>query len=203
MALAPDFIRNDDTPVSTSEDKLTKARELGKKFFDLDAEVDALEDKLSKKKAERLELQQKTIPVFFNDAGIDSIGLPEDKVDIKIEPYYKASISAEWTPEQIEEGFEVLEDLDGGDIIRAVFTVDFLKEEYEDAKELQEFIRTQWPKANLHPSKITKSVPWNSLTKFVKEYTEDESTDPLTDEQKRALGATIGHIAKIKPRKDK
>ncbi len=49
---------------------------------------------------------------------------------------------------------------------------------------------------------MVKSVPWTTLTKFVKEYTEDESTDPLTDEQKKALGATIGLVAKIKPRKE-
>lgn len=200
---APDFIRNDENSSVTSEDKLTKARRLGKQFFDLSTEIDDLEEKLTTKKAERLELQHKTLPTFFNEAGIDKIGLPDDEVDVEIKPFYKANIASDWPPEDIERGFSVLEDLDGDDIIRATLQVLFLKEEYEDAKELMEFIRTNWPKANMHPITIAKSVPWNSLTKFVKEYSEDESTDPLTEEQKKALGATIGLIAKIKPRKDK
>lgn len=203
MSQAPDFIRNDKASSVTSEDKLAEARKLAKQFFDLNKEVEDLEEKLEKKKSERLELQHKTIPTFFNEAQLDKIGLPEDNVDIEIKPYYKASIAADWPQEDIDKAFQVLEDLDGDDIIRAKVVFEFLKEEYDDAKELMEFVRTNWPKANMHPSRMDKAVPWTTLTKFVKDYSEDESTDPLTEEQKKALGATIGLIAKIKERKSK
>lgn len=203
MNQAPDFIRDADTSDIVSKDKLDQAKKLGLEFFQLEEEIEDLEAQLSDKKAKKLELQHKTLPTLFGDAQIDIIGLPDQNVDIKIKPYYKASISAEWPPEQIEEGFRVLEDLDGDDIIRATLSILFLKEEYDVAKELEEFIRTQWPKANAHPIRIEKSVPWMTLTKFVKEYSEDESTDPLTEEQLKALGATVGRIAKIEKRKEK
>lgn len=203
MSQAPDFIRDADTSGIQSKDKLDQARKLGLEFFELEEEIEKLEEKLATKKERKLELQHKTLPTLFGDAQIDIIGLPDQNVDIEIKPYYKASISSEWPTDDIKKGFETLEELDGQDIIRAELKVLFMKEEYEDAKELAEFIRRSWPKANSHPVNIDMSVPWMTLTKFVREYSEDETTDPLTEEQLKALGATIGRIAKIKKRKEK
>lgn len=203
MSQAPDFIRNADTSSLTSADKLDQCRKLAEEFYNLEKEIEDMESSLSEKKEKKLSIAMKELPKLLNDAQLDRVGLPDKNCDIIVAPYYKASISAEWPPEEIDAGFRVLEDLDGDDIIRSELTVLFLKEEYEDAKELAEFIRTNWPKANQHPVNIKKSVPWMTLTKFVKEYTEDESTDPLTEEQLKALGATIGVLAKIKPRKEK
>jgi len=203
VAQAPSYIKNADTSNITSEASLEQARKMAKEFFDLEQEIESLEEQLSTKNKEKLELQQRKLPELFNNIQIDRIGLPEDNVDVVIGPYYKANISTEWPEDRRKKAFDVLEEIDGDEIIRAVLSVEFNTEEYDDAKELFQFIRTQWPKANQHPMKLIKAVNWATLTSFIREYTEDESTDPLTDEQKEALGATIGVIAKIKKRKTK
>lgn len=204
MIQAPSFMEDTDTSELVSEDTLTQAKKLAKQYFDAETRVEDLSDKLEEAKRELNELKLKKVPELFGTIQIDRIGLPDDDCDVRIAPFVKANISQQWEPEKIKEGFRVLdEELDGGDLIRTTLVYVFQKEEHEDAKELQEFIRNNFPKANSLVSEIKMEVPWGTLTSFLKGYIEDESTDPLTDAQKEALGATVGMAAKIVKRKKK
>jgi hypothetical protein len=202
----PEHLKGVETAELASEDQLDRARRLSREYWEIEQNIENIEKMLSDAKSRKKELTEREIPEHFASCGIDTIGLAdagEHGVDIIVGPYCHANIPKSWPVEQQERGFEVLEELDGGDLIRVVVSVSFFKEELDDAKELVEFLRTEWPKANEHPAVMDKSVPWNSLTSFLKAYIRDETTDPLTDEQKEALGATIGTVARIKPRKEK
>jgi len=206
MSSVPDHLREVDTSGLASEDKLETARRLAREYWEVEDSIEKIETMLADAKSRRKDLIEKEIPEHFASCGIDNIGLPdagENGVDVVVGPFCHANIPKSWPIEEQERGFEVLEELDGGDLVRVVVSVSFFKEELEDAKELVEFLRTEWPKANEHPAVMEKSVPWNSLTSFLKAYIRDEDNDPITDEQKAALGATIGVVARIKPRKEK
>lgn len=193
----PEFLRKETIDMSsmTSDDKLVRARELAEEYVALDKLVERTEAELKELKEKRLELQQKTLPEFFDSIGTDKVGVPHANADVIVKPYYKANISADWPPEQREKAFSYLESIDCGDIIGVTVSVKFLRGELEEAKELAEMIRKS-KFGNTHPPVMEMGTPWNTLTSLVKKRSEQGQPTDL-----EVIGAVVGRIAKIVPRK--
>lgn len=199
MSEVPSHIMAASAAVVPTEEGLSRLRKVAQQWFDLDAEIEALEERLKEKKAESLVLQQRTLPDLFAEIGTDSVGLPEAGefgADVVVDNYYKAGITADWEEERRARGFAELERLGGGDLIRTVLSVTFGKGELELARKLDELIR-QSPIGNTHIPEISMAVPWNSLTSFLKERVEAGTQI----DNREDLGLSTGRIAKIKHRK--
>lgn len=204
-------------------------RDACQKLYDSTQELKALEAQVSAKKKDINQLESRTIPDIMMSIGQDKIGLPdagEHGVDIELKPYHHANIANDWDDERRAAAFNVLERNGDGDLIRNVITMSFTKGENEKVKaflssiddvRFEELMREKATEAGalinhfeLPPADIKMTVPWNTLTSYVKEQDTKGTlfrewmtqAEPPVDPVE-ALGATIGHVAKIKPRKGK
>lgn len=161
----------------------------------------ALEKDLENLNKTITEMKHKTLPDIMSGMDLDKYGLASAGVDIVLEPYAKANISAEWEEEKQEAGFKHLEDLGVADIIRTQVTFSFSKDQFAHAmtvvamlnlmcEKIDEFEGTEIPV----PS-VKKSVPWNTLTATLKELHKKGIAVDLDK-----IGGMIGQVVKIKPR---
>ncbi len=179
-----------------SDDQLARARTVATEYAKLERDITDLEAQLKEKRTRYLELSMRELPSVLGELSIDKIGLPEMGVDVVVAPYYKANIAADWPEEKRDAAFTWLEENGHGDLIKSVLSVTFGRKELELARQLEELIRTQFAGANSHPVSIDMSVPWNTLTAFVREQIQRGESLPLD-----TLGATVGSVATVKKRK--
>jgi len=186
------------------EDESNKLREIGIRLYTVDKEIADLEAQLKAKTAIKTEIQQHELPDYMKKISQDKIGLPEFQVDLVMEAYYHANIKAEWPEEQRKAGFDYLEELNAGDLIKTQVVFLFGRKDMKKVKWLLAFIKTVQhyltevggtPEDIPDPT-VSMAVPWNTLTAFVKEQV---TAGKKLDLEK--LGATVGSIVKIKPRK--
>lgn len=209
-----------------TEEGSARLRTAAMKMVELDAEVSSIEKTLSERKAELNTLANRTIPDIMLEIGQDVIGLPdvgENGVDIVSSPYVHANIRSDWEEPRREAAFSLLDRKGAGDMIRNIVTMQFSKGENEKVKaflaalEDERFEELMREKAEgkvnhfeLPPVGVEMTVPWNTLTSYVKkEHSQGtlrelwmDEVDPPIDPVE-VLGATIGTVAKIKPRKGK
>lgn len=182
------------TDTIPSEEDTTRLRELCTRLANERAHKEKLERELKSTNKLIWDLEMKEIPDLAGELGVDVLGLPEMNVDIKIKPYYKANISSQWPAEKQETAFKYLEEIGVGDIIRNEVKFSLGKE----SDELAEAILEAVSKIENAPSpSINKTVPWNTLTGVVREFT--EKGEPIDLE---VIGATVGQKATIKERKE-
>jgi len=187
-----------------AEEESRRLSELGKKLYVLDADIVELEHKLDEKKKARLEVAMHELPDYMKLIGQDKVGLPDFNVDLVMEPYYHANIAADWPDDKRQAAFSYLEEIDAGDLIKTQVVFLFGRKELKRVKWLLAFISTLkhylkevgGEPEDIPEPLITMGVPWNTLTAFVKEQ--------ITGGKKLDLdkiGATVGSVVKIKPRK--
>lgn len=152
-----------------------------------------LEDLKSRKK----EITMRELPDLMAQYGQDKIGVPGLGVEFVLEPYYHANIKSDWPDEQREKAFAYLESENAGDLIKAFVTAQFRKEDFETAKKLYEWLASQEAFSGATLS-LDKNVQWNTLTSWLREQIESGKVVPL-----ETLGATVGHVVKLKKRKTK
>jgi hypothetical protein len=181
----------------TPSDALGKIRDAARRLRDLEAEIVDLTERTTEKKAEVSQLKQKELVDLMNEAGVDNIGLPAEgnmpAYDAKAGAYYHANIGADWPPEKRDAAFAWLEEHGHGDLLKAVVTVAFGRRELEQARTLENTLRDMGLSPNL-----SMSVPWATLTAWLKEQVERRHAQPPLE----LLGATVGQIVKLTPRKD-
>jgi hypothetical protein len=181
-----------------SDDSLERVRVVLRKTRDLDREIADLEARAKEAKGQVLELKQRTLPDIYDEVGIDNLGLPAEgnlpAYDCKLEPYYHASIGTDWESERRVKAFNYLEEVNAGDLIKSVYIVAVPRGKRKVAIAVQKALE----KLNVEFS-TDLSVPWNTLTAWVKEQIEKKNTTPNLD----VLGATVGRVVKLKERKEK
>lgn len=178
------------------EDRLEKVRELLRQCRDGDLELAELAEK-SKAVSVRLhKMKSETLPDVFAQLGIDKLGLEAEgnlpAYDADLKPFYKANISADWPPEQQDKAFAFLDKVGSGDLIKSQFSVFIGRGDRKTAKRLLRSLK----RLKLDYTH-TQGVPWNTLTAWLKEQVEKHNTTPPLD----LLGATVGKVVALKPRK--
>lgn len=180
-----------------SEDKLEAIRQDMRAARDLEIEIALLAERLGECNGKLQKLLTETIPGKFEEVGIDRLGLlPEGNLpgyDAQLNPYYKAAIPAAWPEERQEKAFDYLDEHHAGDLVNCTFTVVLGRGSTKEQAKLR---------AALQKTKIPygekKAVNHNSLTAWVKEQIEKHQTMPDLE----TLGAKVGKIIKLKPRKE-
>jgi len=179
-------MRGDAAP---AEDKLERARDMVRQLRDLEMEAEALETRLTETKAAALEMKEKTIPDFFDEAGVPKLGVAGDgnlpPFEIEIKDRFHANIPEE----NAEDAYAYLTKTKNDDLIKTTFTVAFgLKE----GKAAERFARSL-EKAGIEYS-AKRGVPWNTLTAWFKT---EHRRKPLPAKVMALLGASVGRVAKV------
>jgi hypothetical protein len=159
----------------------------------------------------RNDLATRVLPALMDSVGQDRCGLPDMNCDVVVEPFYAAAIKADWPPERREAAFQHLEELGGGDVVRAELSVQFRKEDLPAARRLLQAVDTWVNKARVDAvTSLDLSVHWKTLTSWLTAHLESErARDPHLPEPNTPrldldlLGATVGRKAKVVRRKDK
>jgi len=177
---------------------------LGRELYSVDKKIKDLEADLESAKALREDLTRKRLPDYLKRIAQDKIGLPEFDVDLVLENYYHANIKADWPDEQKERAFAYLEKRGDGDLIKTQVVMMFGRTELWKVRWLQATIsllakelRAAGGEApDLPEPFVQMTIPWNTLTAFVKEQVELGAQLDLD-----VLGASVGQVVKIKKRK--
>ena len=191
----PDFMQSDekiDFSALASDEQLSTVRKLASRLAEIDDLVKSKERDIETLKAEKLEISMRQLPEMFASLGIDKIGVPGANADVVSEAYYHANIKADWEQDKKDAAFGWLEENGHGDILTIDLSVSLPRGNIDEARRLQKLLREH----TNQPISFVQGVPWNTLTKFVKEQTLAGATIPL-----ETLGATVGQMAKIKKRK--
>jgi hypothetical protein len=178
-------------------DKLEAIREELRYVRDLRLKVLDLQSQIVESNKLIYEKERVTIPDMFLDAGVDTIGLPAQgnlpSYDAKLEPYYKANILASWDDDRKQEAFNWLIKHGAGDIIKSTITIRLPLGSDKLRKRIMDALSKFRGIAITHDM----SVPWNTLTAYVREcFTKGQKLPPLD-----VLGADVGSIVKMTERK--
>lgn len=213
-----------DLSSAPSDRDASRLSKLGQELWEQDLLVRKLESELEHAKKERTRLAHKDLPALMEEIGQDRIGLPkagEFGVDLVAEPYVHANISKDWDDERRLAAFNLLDRKGDGALIKNVMTFQFDRGDHEkvkafldviDSDDFAELMRERLGDGVNDilppPPALEMTVPWNTLTSYVKAQhsagtlheswmaEEDPPIDPL-----ETLGATVGTVVKIKPRK--
>lgn len=194
--LAQEAAQIDSTP---SDAGLARLRKKGQEMLEMDQRIKTLENELKEANVAYWDVRTKDMPDLMAEIGLSSFTL-SDGTEVRVDPYYKANISADWPEDKREASFAHLDDLGAGDIIKTVVTVSFGRGMADELQEWLEKVRGLNFSFDPPPLEMGRSVPWNTLTAFVKEQVTRGKGDKLDLE---LLGATVATIAKIVPPKGK
>ena len=165
---------------------------------DTDMAINELEERLAAARKRKNVLQFETLPAMLDNVGFDHIGLPaQDNIpayDLMLQPYFHANIAANWAPERRAAAFAALEQNGDGDLIKTQLRISLPRGESELAAKIAELLRLNF---NINPE-ITENVHHQTLTAWLQE--QIENGQPLPDLE--TIGATVGRIARLKPRKE-
>ena len=194
----PDFLLSSevkDLPIAT-DSQLTLAREMSDRLVALDDLIKSAEERIAEWKKERLEFSRKKLPEFLtNVIGTDHIGVPSRDADVVVSRFCHANIRADWEEYRRKAAFDYLESIGHGDTISVTITMEFFRDQLEEAKEVYSILKkTKY--GNSNPPKMEMGVPWGTLTSLVKRRIEAGKSTDL-----EILGATVGYEAKVKRRK--
>lgn len=172
---------------------LENVRNMVRSMRDLKHEVKELEERQEEKKKLLTQIETKDLPDLFAEYNLSSLGLDAEgnmpSYVATAQPYYKAVL-----PKESDAGLRWLEENGHGDMIKRVYTIKLDRGTEEIATQLREFLEE-------HDLAFEEKedVPWATLTAFVKEQIEKYSNTPPLE----LLGAFVGKIVKLKPKKEK
>lgn len=176
------------TKVEPSKDKLDQIRAQCKVMRDLSLEIKDAQAAIAEKQKQLTKLSMVTLPELFAENNIPSITIGAEgnlpAMTLESKPFYKAVL-----PEESDAGLRWLEKNKHGDLIKRVFTVKLPMDSKKQADALRKVVQ----KLDL-PYEEKETVPWTSLTAFVKEMIEKRKKAVPLD----ILGAMIGRVVKIK-----
>lgn len=205
-------------------DKLSEIQKMGRELHALQREIEETEASLKAKKAQANTIIHRTLPDAMAVLSLDHLGMDDIAADMKAENFYKANISAEWDQERQERAFAWLEENGFGSLIKHDVTYSFRRGEENKAHWLTDLVVQAAAKragrlAEAAKSEgrdltaddtwdipipvVRKNVPHSTLTSLVRTQTELPADDPAKKNLPlEILGAIVGRIVKIKPRKN-
>lgn len=182
-------IKSSQSPMN--EDALAAVRDMARSMRDLSLEIKELEERTAEKKKLLTQLSMTDMPDLFEQHHVRSIGLDAEgnlpAYDVTSKPYYHAVL-----PKEKDAGLRWLEEEGHGDMIRRAYTVNLQKDSEEEARALRAFLEE-------HDMAFEEkeTVPWTTLTAFVREQIEKRHKTPPLD----ILGAFVGRKVELKPKR--
>lgn len=168
------------------EDKLERIKHFGKKQRELTKALADAENAVTLLKEQIRRITEQDLPEAMDEVNMTEFVL-DDGTNIKVKPFYAASIPEE----RKDEAFDWLKMNDFDGMIKADVLVKFGKDEFEIAQSFLTFIRGFNEKA-ISPE-YKEHVHWQTLRAFVKEQIEGGKPLPLD-----MFGVFVGRKAELK-----
>lgn len=188
---APAFVKAE----PLSEDQLSRITAKLRAARDLKLEIAQTEEALKDKKSHLTAIERVELPEMFQKAGINSLGLdPEGNMpgyDCSKEPYYRANIAASWPEEKRQAAFDWLKKNGGPDLIKTEISIMLPQKSQAIVKQVVKALKA----LKVTSFTVSESVPWSSLTAFVRECYKRQKKVPLD-----VLGADVGEVVNLKQR---
>jgi hypothetical protein len=145
------------------------------------------------------ELQFQTLPEMFVAGGVRQLTLEAEgnlpPYESEIKPYYHASISTEWEPQQRDNAFALLQQREASDLIKSKITVELDRGDLPTAR----LVMAKLDEMKV-PYAMTMAVHWRVLTTWVKEQYEKKLS--FTPGELDTIGARVATIVEVKARKE-
>jgi len=138
------------------------------RLLNVQKEVEELEEKLKKKKAEETFLSEQDIPNKMQEAGLSMLKL-NDGSAVEVKPFYAAKIPTS----KVEEAFTWLRDNGFGDMIKNNVSMTFGRAQDNEAKSLVDELRQKG-----HNVKQVEKVEPMTLKGFVREQIQSGKSVP-------------------------
>lgn len=181
---------------------------MGRRMVELEVLIKDLEAQTKRANMELWDLKTRDMPDLMAEIGQDRVGIPGDPsnpddpgYDVVLTTRTHANIGSDWEEERRDAAFEHLDELGAGDIVRNSVTVSFGKGQAEQREEWLEKVRGL--NLSFDPPELveTRTVPWNTLTAWIREQLQRGRTEDQVQIDLPKLGATHGAYADIKRRK--
>ena len=176
---------------------LSKIYQHAAQLAKLEQEIEAQEEVLRRLKDDRIKLGCNVLPKLFDEVNTDHVGVPGFNADLVLDIKTHANISVEWDEARRAAGFKEVERLGGQDMIKVAVTVEFGRNEFEDAATFVRHLRgLNW--LGGHEIKISKGIHWQTLSKWV-----GELLDKRVPIDLEKVGGSLSRACRIKWRKVK
>lgn len=189
-------------PDQPDRDKLDVVLALSQDFIHQSQQVERLEQELSAAKEALRDLAHRRLPDAMDAAGTDSLGLPEQGIDIRLRPWFEGSLPKVDPKDpssavRRQAAIDWLTQHEHGDLIKTTIVVLFGRHEHNVAKSTFEAIREYLASQGL-PNIVAMQEDVHHMTykAFLREQTEAGNPLPLD-----TLNASIGRVARIEERK--
>jgi hypothetical protein len=150
-------------------------------------------------RGQRREMEYQILPDLFMQTGVTHIGLAaegnEPPYEAKMQDHYHAVINVDWPEERRVEALKWVEKNKLGDLIKTVITIELGRGQSKLTTKVLTALRTLKV-----PFTKQQNVPWNTLTAAIREMYRDGRT--LSDTELNMIGASVGKIVKLKPKKE-
>jgi hypothetical protein len=175
-----------------SDDSLEILRARVRYCRSLELDIADAEERLRALKAELNQVLGTELPDLFDEHGVQSVGIPAEGNSpayvAETKPYYKAKL-----PENNPgPGLQWLVDHGHGDLPKHVFKIEIGRGREADVEEIEKALDLLGIDFD-----HTMTVPWNTLTAFVREQIEEHNATLPLD----LLGATVGRVVRLKEKK--
>lgn len=185
-----------------SSDKLDHLREVAREVRDRRAEVADLQARIDEHNKRINFLVTKELVELFTQAQVPELVLAAEGNwpafrFVKV-PYYKAVISSEWPEERQAAAFAELDKFGGEALVRTQVTVDIPrgKGQRQKARAL-----IAWLEKNRFNHSQKLSVPWNTLTAWLREQYQKFPNEPKPDLE--VIGAYVGEVVRLTEESEK
>jgi hypothetical protein len=191
-----DLARMIEDDAATQGGEYGQATALGQELVDVEREITDLEERTSEKKKRRDQIRYHDLVDAMQAAGVDRLGLEphgnHPGYDMKLLPYCHANIPVSWDEQKREKAFDYLDQQNAKDLYTTEVVLRFGRGQEIEANRCVEDLKSQG-----YSPAVRRSTPWSTLTAWVKEQVfEKRRTIDL-----ECVGATIGSIVKLAPRK--
>jgi len=189
-----------DSKPKVSDDKLEFIRDKIRETRDIDQRIADLSEQIGDLKRVRQGLIFDTLPTMFMQIGLNHLGVAAQgnmpAYEAKLQDHYHAVISSEWSEEKKSAALKWAHKRKLGDLIKTTVTVELGLGQARTIKKLLDALK----KMRITP-KIEETIPWQTLTAYVKE--RYKAGKPLSDEDLRTICASVNKVVKLTPVREK
>jgi hypothetical protein len=195
------------------EDKLAMLQGHAISARNMEQEIIDMEAQLKETKALLNSYYQNTMPALMQELGLDTIGIEKSGnkpgMDFKLKNFFAANIAASWPEEKRQAAFDLVTQLNAGDLIKTEVSAMFPKGGLKQAQKLlaqikKIKIKTQVGKkivSSTIKAELTKTIPHGSLSAWLRELVERHGK-MLSQQELEKIGGSIGRVVKPEVRKE-
>ena len=152
----------------SQSDLLARIKSAAQSMRDAKLEIQNIEERLAQAKERYRTLERQELPDLMAEAGMPKMTIAAEgnlpAFEIKVKPFARANIAANWPEEKRQAAFDWLESNGHGDLIKTCITIDIPKEQHADAVDLLQKLQTMGYRPNAE-----ETVHFMTLSKWLKE----------------------------------